>query len=338
MSEVHYFQRYSQRENVATNNTMLLFSRLYNESTYKFNKFIIQLLNDDNLEIGVKFLQQENSKNSTPDGTMSQTSFKIVIETKLYSNDFYESQLKNHLKSFKNEKKKILLALSPTGIEEVKFKEIEAKLKEEDTEVLFLNITFKDIINSFNDIILEYDIQLKEIIDDYEDYCVQEGLVKDAESRIRIVPCGNSLDVNKKYGIYYMPATRNVSEHGYLGVYKDKKVSGIGKILNEVEVKVAHKEENFNIEVLKEKYPLTVQQKERLRGIIRETREKIGWGLDNVPHKYTIVEKFYETDYIKKSKGGIMGHRYQNLKDILKVTDLPDDEKIAELLKGKEWE
>lgn len=338
MSEVHYFQRYSQRENVATNNTMLLFYRLYNESTYKFNKFIIQLLNDENLEIGVKFLQQENSKNSIPDGTMSQTSFKIAIETKLHSSDFYESQLKNHLKSFKDEKKKILLALSPSRIEEVKFKEMEVKLKKENSEVLFLNIMFKDIVNSFNDVILEYDIQLKEIIDDYEDYCIQEGLIKDAESRIRIVPCGNSLDVNKKYGIYYMPATRNVSEHGYVGVYKDKKVSGIGKILNEVEVKVTHEEEKINMEILKEKYPLTDEQQKRLKEIIKETKEKIGWGLDNVPHKYTIVEKFYETDYIKKSKGGIMGHRYQNLKDILKVTELPDDKKIAELLKGKEWE
>ncbi len=40
MSEIHYFQRYSQKENVITNNTLLLFSRLYNHSPQKFNLFL----------------------------------------------------------------------------------------------------------------------------------------------------------------------------------------------------------------------------------------------------------------------------------------------------------
>jgi len=40
MSTIHYFQRYSQKENMVTNNTMLLFSRLYHHSTNQFNQFL----------------------------------------------------------------------------------------------------------------------------------------------------------------------------------------------------------------------------------------------------------------------------------------------------------
>lgn len=34
MSKVHYYRRYSQPENVATNNTLLLLSRLYAHDSY----------------------------------------------------------------------------------------------------------------------------------------------------------------------------------------------------------------------------------------------------------------------------------------------------------------
>lgn len=315
---------------------MLLFSRLYNESVYKFNGFINQLLNDEDLEIGVSFAQQEKVQDSIPDGTMSQSSFKIAIETKLHAG-FDEKQLVNHLESFKQEEKKILLALSPSEMG----KEIFEKIKKEASakNIVFLNITFKKIIECFNESInTNVDIQLKEIIDDYEDYCIQEALINDADSKIRIVPCGGSLDLNIKYGIYYMPAARSVTEHGYLGVYKDKKVKGIGKISKIVVAEVIPKQKEFSIKILEEKPSLTDEEKEKIEEIIKETKEKIGWDLSDCPYSYIIVDKFYETNYIKKSKGGIMGHRYQDLKDVLGVDKLPDDSEIAELLKGKEWE
>jgi len=52
MSSIHYFQRYSQPENVATNNTLLLLSRLYHDSPNKFKGFLNDLLDD-------KILRQE---------------------------------------------------------------------------------------------------------------------------------------------------------------------------------------------------------------------------------------------------------------------------------------
>ncbi len=78
MSKIHYFQRYVQRENVATNNTMLLFSRLYNSSIHKFNRFINNLEElNETLEFGIKFSQQEKGVHSVPDGIFFQESKKL---------------------------------------------------------------------------------------------------------------------------------------------------------------------------------------------------------------------------------------------------------------------
>ncbi len=74
MSKVHYFQRYVQRENVVTNNTMLLFSRLYHHSPLKFKKFLESLIEFE-VEVGVNFSQQERNLSSTPDGIIAQESF-----------------------------------------------------------------------------------------------------------------------------------------------------------------------------------------------------------------------------------------------------------------------
>ncbi len=112
MSSIHYFQRYSQPENVATNNTLLLFSRLYQHSSNKFKGFLNELLDDTDLEAGVIFNQQERGTGSVPDGSISQTSFKVIIETKMHQH-FSVSQLSAHLSSFGNEEYQILLSLSP---------------------------------------------------------------------------------------------------------------------------------------------------------------------------------------------------------------------------------
>lgn len=101
MSKIHYFQRYNTKENWITNSTLLLFSRLYHESRAKFETVINTLLADGNvsLNIGLNFNQQLWGQHSVVDGIVSQDSFKIAIETKLYDN-FTADQLNRHLDAF----------------------------------------------------------------------------------------------------------------------------------------------------------------------------------------------------------------------------------------------
>lgn len=90
--KLHYFQRYHTKENVATANTMLLLSRLYYYSTTKFFQFLKSEYFLDAFEPEIVFRLQEKNLDSVPDATITQESFKIVIETKL-SDWFYEEQL-----------------------------------------------------------------------------------------------------------------------------------------------------------------------------------------------------------------------------------------------------
>ena len=83
--KVHYFQRYKQKENVDTSNTMLMLSRFYE---YNPDKFFILLNNlilkeDETPELSFDLQQSINGNESIPDAIISQKSFKVVVETKL---------------------------------------------------------------------------------------------------------------------------------------------------------------------------------------------------------------------------------------------------------------
>ena len=73
--KIHYFQRYHAKENVATANTMLLLSRLYQYSTNKFFRFLKSKFFLNNFEPEIVFRLQEKSQNSVPDATITQESF-----------------------------------------------------------------------------------------------------------------------------------------------------------------------------------------------------------------------------------------------------------------------
>lgn len=336
MSKIHYFQRYHTKENIVTNNTMLLFKRLYNESTYKFNDFTSSLLEKANLEIGINFEQQKKMTKSIPDGFMSQESFEIIIETKLWSGEnFNETQLLNHMEGFsKNVEKKVLVALSPTKIEQINFEKIEAISREKN--IIFISTTFQEVVNKFSDVIADHDVQLKEIIEDYQEFCIQEKLIRDDKFRMRIIPCGGSYELNMKYGVYYMPSSRGTTGHNFIGIYTNKKVIGIGKIATKVIIRI----ENDEIKVISGK--LNENQEEKVRAIIKETHEDLGWDLSRCDHEYTVVNEIYETNYIKSSPYGIQGHRYCDLRDALDLEKeynikLPEVAEIAKMLKEKTW-
>jgi len=103
---------------MVTNNTMLLFARLYNASPNRFQDFLSSLLSEENIDIqiGLAFKQQTKAArgSSIPDGSLSQPSFKLLIETKLYDNQD-RTQLKKHLMGFeRNQETQILLLINPS--------------------------------------------------------------------------------------------------------------------------------------------------------------------------------------------------------------------------------
>lgn len=161
--QIHYFQRYHEKENVATANTMLLLSRLYSYSSDKFFRFLKSEYFSDSFNPEIIFTLQEKSVDSIPDATITQESFKIVVETKM-SDWFYEDQLLRHLNSFSDEKYKVMITLAPELMEEGKKAAFEEKLKEynemQTHPVIHINTTFEDMANSISDILDDRDYEM----------------------------------------------------------------------------------------------------------------------------------------------------------------------------------
>ena len=186
MPRVHYFQRYSQRENVVTNNTLLLFSRLYAYSPARLELLLGTLLDDLDLVIGPAFKQQERGAGSVPDAKVRQGSFSLVIETKVRA-AVDAGQLESHLESFTDEEQKFLLLIQPEPLSSGQQEEIQQRLKAVDPEVRFCAVTFDEIVNACDDVVQDYEMELRELFDDYREYCSSEGLLPMAPHTMRAV-------------------------------------------------------------------------------------------------------------------------------------------------------
>ena len=116
MSEIHYFPRYSQPENVVTNNTLLLLLRLHQYNGFKFEKFIDLICGDQEVQFA-SFLASipptEGNGEKRCGWVYRPGSIKIAVETKL-TEAFDPAPLENHLAVFGAEQHKLLILLSPS--------------------------------------------------------------------------------------------------------------------------------------------------------------------------------------------------------------------------------
>jgi hypothetical protein len=120
VTNVFYFARYSQRENFATNNTLLLMYRLYETSRRRFQEFLTKLLDETADEaiaaLGLQMSQQEPSGKSVLDGFLYQSAVRIGIEAKAPGAAFDKPQLMNHLERFDKNGSGYLLLLRPDSV------------------------------------------------------------------------------------------------------------------------------------------------------------------------------------------------------------------------------
>jgi len=333
--KIHYFQRYHEKENVATANTMLLLSRLYSYSSDKFFRFLKSEFFSDSFEPEIVFNLQEKSVESIPDATITQESFKIVVETKM-SDWFYSDQLLRHLKSFSDEKYKVMITLAPELMKLEKKKEFEEHLKKYNTTqtypVMHINTTFEKIVDAIKDVIDDRDYEMQEVLDDYLNYCYNDKLiiVSDSWKRMRVQLAGTTFDFNVSENIYYDNIDRGFSAHDYLGLYKEKSVRAIGKIIAIITAVTTE----TGIEYKAELGDLTDERKQQINRAI-EDGKNYGYVLDAT--RYFFVNKFYETDFKKITPRAPMGSRVFDLTQILETEQLPRSQEIAELLNAKTW-
>lgn len=335
--KIHYFQRYHEKENVATANTMLLLSRLYSYSSDKFFTFLKSEFFDGSFEPEITFILQEKSIKSIPDATITQESFKVVVETKM-SDWFYSDQLMRHLESFGDEQYKVIITLAPEYMAEDKKEEFENKLKEynmsQKHKIIHKNTTFEALTNAIQEFIDDRDYEMQEVMEDYLNYCYNDGLitVPDSWKYLRMQLASTTLDFNMSQDIYYESVDRGFRAHDYLGLYKNKSVRAIGKVCARVTAVETDKGIKYNAEFGE----LTEERKEKILKAIADGDEH-GYNLHTNEHRYFFVEEFYETDFKKITPRAPMGSRIFDLTQILGTDVIPDVEELAEVLKDKTW-
>jgi hypothetical protein len=343
MSKIHYFQRYSQKENAVTNNTMLLLSRLYNDSPKRFEDFLNSLISDSdtNCDIGPNFSQQEGNatRSSTPDAAIIQSSLKLLIETKLHDNQD-KGQLLRHLDGFSHEDCQVLLLINPTDpsteFNKSVIDAVAAHNEACNTSVRYCSTTFKQIISALEDVLAPHDIRMIEILNDYRDYCVSENLLSNHETVMRAITSGGSFSDNMEYGIYYDPISRGYSPHNYIGLYNKKSVRAIGELSKVVQAQFNKETQEFeSITSLSGSKP-TEDEVNRIKEIMHAAMENNGWNIYK-DHKFFIVEKFHPTNFPKTTKYPIQHSKFFDLSNVLSRDGLPDCDEIANLLTKKTW-
>lgn len=336
MSKVHYFQRYNQKENVVTNNTLLLLSRLYSRSPLYLEAFLNDLVEEGDIDVGIGFTQQDpSSGGSVTDGLLVQRSLKMVVETKIVPNARLD-QLEKHLAVFDGEETQILLLLAPSE-PTLDFRERLGRAVRDHSalhegEVLHVCATFGRIIQSYEGALPSHDYEMWELLEDYKDFCAGEGLLPREEYRMRAVPCGKTIEENSALGVYYQPASRPYRDHKYVGIYKHKRVQYVG----EIEATIAADLTQNGLQRVDGGVPPTLEQCARIEDAVRSAQERHGFDI-GTNHRFFLVGRFFPTDYRKASPGGMLNHRYFDLGEILGIDNLPDAEGIAERLAGKEW-
>lgn len=332
--KIHFFQRYHSKENVDTANAMLLISRLYSYSPAKFFTFLEKIL-PENASVELLFNLQEKGKGSVPDATITQASFKVVIETKLYSN-FDLKQLIQHLLSFGSEDYKVLLTLDPnpmnSNIKKQLDTEIDSHNRAKPSNVVHKHLTFEQLIGYISEIVDERDYEMQDVLDDYREYCYSSGLIPNDWKRMRVQLAGTTLNINKKLNLYYDNADRGYSGHKYLGLYSQKAVRAIGEITTIVTAIPKGNNLDFTVEV----GDVNDKMLELIKAAIEDSKA-YGYNLVGIKHRYFFTEKFYDTFYEKTTPYAPMGSRMFDLCEILSLSKLPSTDQIAELLKQVKW-
>jgi hypothetical protein len=351
--EPHIFQQYSQRENVATNNTLFLLSLLNKKSPELFHKFLSELTRgvyQGDINFNMSFTQQQRQQGlaTIPDAQISRSGFKILVEAKENCADFDEKQIKGHLEGLKRPhcqaEYRIMLTLSPEDIspEQLdKFKTLVYEVNEAEktsnnleTDIHYIHITFSKIISTIDKLIDDQrDFDVRDLLDSYIDYCSHEGYLPRTEYVMRAVPVSNTFDDNLELALYTDNADRGFSGHRFIALYKDRAIRAVGEIVKIVKPVIDIPTLQIIAKTFVVGNELTTDEETNIVKAVKLNND-ISTG-----HVFFLVEKFYPTEYEKITSGGLQGKKFFYIDDMFpedkdKIKNAKD---LAGKLNGKKW-
>ena len=338
MSEINYFQHYSQSENHTTNNTVLILRHFYRKSARKLEQVLSSFV-DETLDIGPVFGQQIKGSDSVPDAVISQKSFNIFFEVKASGQGLRDNQIENHIKSIKNdygpESQKILFALTQEQIPNDQADRLSDLAKGEG--IIFRAITFEELLEALKQSCASHETELQDILDDYERYIESVNLLPPGEF-MHAVAVGNSIKENIKFRLYYDPVDDNRIKlrpsSKFIGLYTKKCIRYVGR-LNAVVAGDLNKKGKFevkNVEFPASNYEPTDKELKRITGAISTCHY---YSLQT-GHRFHLFSEFEETEFYKRSKHGMQGARLFNLPSLFNEDKKKEYKtaEVAEKLRG----
>ena len=338
MREVYYFQTYHQGENAHSSNALLLLKRLYLYKSKLFYKIISNWIGCEPYELTTGFYTQEKGKTkekgkqSIPDFSISQGSFKLFVEAKEKGNRFDEQQMINHLENIKKEKSdnKVLIALAPlfSKSDEILFE----KLNQDSYGVKILKLTYLDIYYQIKEELDENrDIEMLDILEEYRDYCNEENLIDDTNGIVMARLAGETIDFNVRddVNLYFDGINHNYEGFRYIALYQNKYLKYIGKIekvlSNDGEILLT-----YTNDILSESDKIRLEKgKEHLLKTYNSTE----------PHAFYLVEKFVPIENFKKeSKYALYGRKKFYLTEFEGLKPNCSAEEIANYWRNKTWQ
>lgn len=347
MANIHYFQRYHGQENVHTANAFLLLNRLYQYKSEYFYMFLDSIVEDEQLEYNFRLnmkLQvksEKNKKSTIPDAMILQHGYRLCVETKI-GDWFYDKQIEGHLKTFENldTKYKIFITLSNSDECKIapKIEEFVNNFNEEhelygEDRLIYKHLTFEKLVEIIESILSDRDYDFADILEDYRDYCMEQNLIDDRYQRMRACLAGTTLEANKKLNLYYSKASNIFRDFDILGLYKNKKIVAIGKVVKKVKATMPKKTLK-----IADGQDVTEDEKNRIIEAILDA-DRYGYNLRDIEHVFYLVDDFIECDFEKVSKRGLLGGKIFRLETDYGIADIKTKsiEEIAKELSGKTW-
>jgi hypothetical protein len=289
------------------------------------------------LSIGLAFEQQVRIGANVPDALISQEPMRIFIETKR-GGEIDTGQIRNHFKSIASDaglssRRDILIALTKDRIAESDRKSLAADGALQ--RITFAAVTFSQIVEALKQHCADFERELLAIVEDYESYLAEEGLLEERNRWLVVPPCGVTINENAAFGLYYEPPDRPCKRnHRFIGIYSQKAVRYVGM----VEALAVVSYGDGGCVFTEEAGQLTEGHQKRITSAIEATRY---YDLKADPYRFYLVDSFIATDAKKTSSGGIRNLQYLDLSKIVPAYNPRKDytsEELAVAFKDATWE
>jgi hypothetical protein len=199
----------------------------------------------------------------------------------------------------------------------------------------FAAVTFTQLAEGLRAQCADFERDLLAIIEDYEAFLAEDGLLDERNQWLVVFPCGTSIAENARFGVYYEPPSRPIKRnYRYIGIYAQKTVAYVGAVETIAIATPGPAGARLDCEV----GTLTEAQAQRIRDTIAATSY---YDLAADPYRFYLVDGFFATDARKTSAGGIQGFRYLDLTRLIPGHDRRrslSGAELAALLGSARWE